>query len=530
MIVSIGNYRRVKTIMHHLPRTHPVPHAQQLSNVVARLNFSDVTPLSAVLRASKISSSFDHPRAFPHITERVRSLLSGESIFEEPQSFENAVSLFSLLGEKPKISELLQLSHLKNPPHEVISADRVGDVAIIDPGYSVRNVGHHENSCRFFINMAKSSGLKPTVFGAFADIGDPRVDLEFCVPFFRWAPYRFFDHSHLDELENCQNYTWLFSQELQWLNDEYDLKAMAVHSATTKMICGITQFLRERSDTRPVNLIIGVLRLDTLKEDGTCSATEEAIYNDFFEAVNDTSLNARVILYSETKQFSDCLKRISNGRLEINTYPYLWSFEFAKEVASNREAITKSGKTLTLSAMGSTRREKGTHLIPAVVNASRHLNKKIDWRIQLDTAKVQKWIGNKEWARQESFQNEPNVTMLPNPLSSEQYLKEFVEVDVLLLPYGAGYSAAGSGVFFEAIAAGVPVIVPENSSMAEDLREWNVDFVSFSDHSPESIQGAIEKAIDRFEALTASSKSSAADWHAQNQSYATLSKWLRALS
>jgi glycosyltransferase involved in cell wall biosynthesis len=62
------------------------------------------------------------------------------------------------------------------------------------------------------------------------------------------------------------------------------------------------------------------------------------------------------------------------------------------------------------------------------------------------------------------------VRILDGPLSHEEYMRTISESDLILLPYHAKeYTARSSGVFIEALAAGVPCVFPKGTWMEECL-------------------------------------------------------------
>jgi len=66
--------------------------------------------------------------------------------------------------------------------------------------------------------------------------------------------------------------------------------------------------------------------------------------------------------------------------------------------------------------------------------------------------------------------NLPNVHLIEDPLAAEAYQALLGTADLVLLPYDAAtYGARTSGPFVEAICAGKPVVIPDNSWMSAQL-------------------------------------------------------------
>jgi hypothetical protein len=98
-------------------------------------------------------------------------------------------------------------------------------------------------------------------------------------------------------------------------------------------------------------------------------------------------------------------------------------------------------------------------------------------------------------------------------LSSDQYYEQVARSDLILLPYSAQiYAFQSSGVFSDAVGAGVPVVVPAETWMSDRLQEGFGAGVIFPDERPQVIARSIVAALDALPRLKASAASSAARW------------------
>jgi hypothetical protein len=98
-------------------------------------------------------------------------------------------------------------------------------------------------------------------------------------------------------------------------------------------------------------------------------------------------------------------------------------------------------------------------------------------------------------------------------LSSEQYYQQVARSDLILMPYSAQiYAFQSSGVFSDAVGAGVPVVVPANTWMSDRLQEGFGAGAIFPDERPQVIARSIVAALDVLPRLKASAASSAARW------------------
>lgn len=123
--------------------------------------------------------------------------------------------------------------------------------------------------------------------------------------------------------------------------------------------------------------------------------------------------------------------------------------------------------------LGDARDEKGFELLPAVVRAFA----RVDLSARVEFV-LQGFISSLYHLRMAYVIDEliklnlPNVHLIRNALSADSYRALLESADLVALPYDAlTYRARTSGPFVEAICAGKPVIVPQQSWMSTQLGE-----------------------------------------------------------
>ena len=96
-------------------------------------------------------------------------------------------------------------------------------------------------------------------------------------------------------------------------------------------------------------------------------------------------------------------------------------------------------------------------------------------------------------------------------LATDAYFQRLIESDLTVQPYEAvAYALMPSGIFADAVAAGVPVVTPARTWMADRLVEGWCAGAMF--HDPSAIAAAVEAAIERLPALKAQAGAKAAAW------------------
>lgn len=136
--------------------------------------------------------------------------------------------------------------------------------------------------------------------------------------------------------------------------------------------------------------------------------------------------------------------------------------EFMRHTASGE-------RRLVASYLGDARSEKGYNLLPAIVSYSAFVG-----RVKI---KAQVYYSGDypeaECVRATALLNassRDDVWFVKGALDSQRYAREILLSDVILIPYSQNnYISRSSGIFSEAMAAGIPVIVPAGTWMSAQL-------------------------------------------------------------
>ena len=157
---------------------------------------------------------------------------------------------------------------------------------------------------------------------------------------------------------------------------------------------------------------------------------------------------------------------------------------------TKEHVFKKAGDFITMSCLGPARYEKGGDLLCAAVIQFRErypqANVKfiIQWNDELTAP------DGSQFERAEILKNDPNVLFLNRALSSEDYLKYFMETDCMILPYRRqSYHSRLSGIAIEAFIAGIPVIFTRDTWIEDAVSKFGVGLGIEN----ENIQDLVEK-------------------------------------
>lgn len=174
------------------------------------------------------------------------------------------------------------------------------------------------------------------------------------------------------------------------------------------------------------------------------------------------SLNAEVLEYAN---YLNSL--IPN--IKVGTEPYLISQE-----KSLPTKTTNHNKPFTILLPGSNRAEKGYFEIFNIAKELLFELSDINFVVQ-DMNSKNVYFNKKYRAKLNSL---ANVKLLPPVLDREELLELYNQTDLILLPYDPHvYHFRGSGIHYEAIEHGIPVIAKKGSGFSAEIKSWQSGWI-----------------------------------------------------
>lgn len=203
-----------------------------------------------------------------------------------------------------------------------------------------------------------------------------------------------------------------------------------------------------------------------------------------------------VYCYTDTDELTN--QYGSLGVCEFQTLPIPVSSRFVAPSSGN--AAQNSGdrqqlepRPLTVVYLGDSRTEKGFELLPDVLRDV--------WPDLVETGRlrfvIQSFI-NRRWKQRSLVRTQqllrqfpaPAVQLIERPLEGDEYRGTIAAGDIMLLPYAReAYRARSSGILAEALAAGIPAIVPAETWLSGQLTNVWTQFVTES----KQVNGAISR-------------------------------------
>jgi len=197
-------------------------------------------------------------------------------------------------------------------------------------------------------------------------------------------------------------------------------------------------------------------------------------------------IRTRVVLFVHGEAMQEALAQqlgVSKQRINIYKVPA------ASVSHEKRSDQTSPQKPIQLLFCGVVRHDKGFDLLCEALSKCKPLS---EWRVRIAGSARQ--VGE-SYVREMSAQHGimGNCSFELKYLSEEEIKAEFLNADVVVLPYRRGFIAQ-SVVLTDSIRWGRPVIVSEHSQNGYDAKKYNLGWV-FTSEDVASLESALKSAI-----------------------------------
>lgn len=381
----------------------------------------------------------------------------------------------------------------------------------VDSGLA-HNLGHHAQSCRAIVAGMRSAGQEVAVYGHSQTHLDLSAELGIR-PTFRISPY---DHPH-----PCQVAGWLHDflsiggQTMADLSSVApDGSAVYWNSARPAQLFAVVSYLMRHPNSRAV-VEFGVgTGLNVAVDGGQLKASfpppaenADATLYRYCSFLLTDDIRPRLTLATFSARSSELFSQLLD--CPVQTFPVPRD---GPEVARIRGL---SGP-LTIAVLGHQRGEKGYHLVPDIV---RRVLEYAKWQ----TRPVRFLIHNgaaagmpEEQKAVRQLQAEyPDLIDVDERMADGVVWQELLDRSSLIVcPYNpASFYERYSAVVCEAVANGIPLIVPKDTTLAEMALGLGGGFVYPTWDAP-TISASIISGIETFEVLAACAADGVGKWKA----------------
>jgi glycosyltransferase involved in cell wall biosynthesis len=171
---------------------------------------------------------------------------------------------------------------------------------------------------------------------------------------------------------------------------------------------------------------------------------------------------------------------------------------------------------LTVSYLGDAREEKGFHLLPKLIKDLRAADLgegRVRFRIQVNLPRIGTTARVLRAKNNLTKRKGLGLELLEGPFDSNKYHELIASSDIILVPYYAkSYRARSSGIFAEALAAGVPTIYPRGTWM----ESCHQDSGSVGFNKMRDIPSALIDLVSHYPAYESQSRQFSRIWRQQH--------------
>ena len=225
-------------------------------------------------------------------------------------------------------------------------------------------------------------------------------------------------------------------------------------------------------------------------------------YEEAFRRIDESSLGSRILLCTDSERLRAEYRAICDVPITVLPVPH------CNEPASGPRADKIS---LSIVFAGEARSDKGFHLLPAAIREIFASSPKADVIFNIQAYRGNGYDQETTWLM---LPADDRVRIHPDPLSEPEYEAFIENADLILIPYLSGpYRAQTSGIYCEAAALGIPVVVPSGTWMADQVAKHGGG-VLFEPGDASSLANACLKAIDSYASLRETAIRAAPSWRA----------------
>jgi len=379
-----------------------------------------------------------------------------------------------------------------------------------DPGL-IDNLGHHANNCRHIAREALMRGLDVKIL-SFANI-EAALQAELgAIPFFRALTAWLNDGDPICGWLNAFHVVAEITREdLCRIEDIGPDDVMYFSSALPAQLFALAQWMGALPRDR-LPLVVTEFGIDPGTD--VQQGPEGLVYS-----VRDPRADARAILY-----------RTAAARIPGPVLPWLQMITFDQASSSAFCAVlakhvgvlptphvataprrSRSGKRpITVAVLGNQRPEKGYQFMPEVARSLLQANP--DIRILCHNANPSAMRETQEDLH-EIAAKDPRLIMDERLAGGDDWQQLLDASDLIVLPYASPrFAISYSAIAVEAIANGIPLVVPAGSSMARLVQEFGGAGTTFDRPDAPSIVDAAQRALGRFDLLATMAFSGAELW------------------
>ncbi|GAB6054605.1 hypothetical protein JCM17960_34250 [Magnetospira thiophila] len=406
---------------------------------------------------------------------------------------------------------------------------------IVDP-WLLSHGGHHFNFDLSIIEQAQKRGFQYATLAHRNLIEESLRQKVQAVPVFEWHQYSAVPSWVMEKIETGEiaapgqdlptdelaerwfsgylntYFSEVFKVALDPLVENGDM--IVFHSLNARMLSAVAQWTlqatrRKRCVVALLLMATDYMRFATMTFGWQAHAYKAALNT--LVGVNPDQL----LITAETQPIADHVALLADHRIPIGVSDHFKPESLLSELMPQGE-FQMPDLPLTLGYFGHSRFERGTQLLPDVVpQILERFPGQVEFKIQINLTYYEGWrhLAPDLPQRLDSLRGLANVELLTGELMSKDFYRYMAGSDLLLMPYSGRYVIAGSGLFWEGLALGKPMLVPAGSYLAEAVAAIDGGGVLMAEPTVESLVAAISEAVETYETIARKAWAAGPQWH-----------------
>ena len=374
---------------------------------------------------------------------------------------------------------------------------------IIDPGFAV-NDGHHFAYTLFatqFFATEMGIGIDE-VWTCVSMVGETAVQEDDASVrtslrrIFGFNPYAFEEFPKAERILRNVAKAWESDLTRAFVDRDLDhVEVIYCHSMKATMAVGFARWVTARFSGRRIAVVIGIIEVDYMAQGAETSLNCNVAYSEAMQHLREAS-GVHLVLYAETAYAVRELSRVLGPEIAVHNIPYL-AASLAGPASTAHVAFSR--ETVTIGLVGGSRRERGLDLFPELILAMADIPD-VRWVVQLSRNLAEQMDGvfpsYLQWAVDRGI-----CAWYDGRLDTADYHAALRQMDIVLMPYRERYAVSGSGVFYEAIELERYLVVPQDTFMADVLRDWSYPREVMSSASVPAALRSLQHILQRRKAV-----------------------------
>lgn len=361
-----------------------------------------------------------------------------------------------------------------------------------DPGlYS--NLGHHANSCRALRDAFAERQVAVETLGHRMIEPELRDELR-AHPHFRCFTYWYSDGDPISGWLNAFQTTVRATEEdLLGIGGLRAEDVLYLNSARPGQFLALVNWAKRRGDDRPAVVVeFGDDPGIGLNPDGGFTEPRDhkaALWRHAASQMPEGGL-PRFRMATFDPQVSALYSALLKQRVDILPLPQ----------GRRANPVDRTGRRpVTIGVLGHQRGDKGYHLMPAVAAILLHALPQA--RLLLHNAAPEQLPETQAQLRAMAAAD-PRLALDERVAGPAVWQELLDRTDLMLCPYDPGrYAIAYSAVAAEALANGIPLVVPDGTTLSKTVAEHGGAGMGFAQYEPRAIAIATAQALDEYDRL-----------------------------